>query len=98
MTTQLALARDQTAHAGTLGFRTGCRLSELLQLQLALRSANALTIDYPIHKADEAGSADDIAECDRDEVMDDARYCNKGGVETSRDTTVNGLQPCQGQK
>ena len=73
-------------------------MSELLQLQLALLSANALTIDYPIHKADEAGSADDIAECDRDEVMDNARYCNKGGVEASRDTTVNGLQPGQGQK
>ena len=47
--------------------------------------AKALAVDDPIHKPDEARSADDIAECDRDQIVDDPCYRDGGGVEPGGD-------------
>jgi len=60
--------------------------------------ADALSVDYPVDKADEPGAADDIAECNRDEIVDDPRYRNKRCIEISGHLANFRQQPSQRQK
>src|SRR5262249_6083823 len=56
------------------------------------------SVDRPIDKTDETGTADDVAEGYRDEIVDDPGYGDHRRVETVGRLAGHGQQPSQGQE
>ena len=56
-------------------FDKRCALNRSLLAQIG--GTKRRPIDDPVHSADQTGTTDDIAECDRNEIMDNPGYRNK---------------------
>src|SRR5262249_54528538 len=85
-------------HTSGFACRTAAQQATYLLLLSHIRGPERRPLDGPVSGSDQACATNDVAECDGNEIVDDARYRNSRGVEVCRNIARLCHEPGERQK